>query len=181
MYVKLYQNILNCSRDRASFTFFRIWTSAKPWPMTNSTWQSLWLDLVNINVYATFHQYILFHSVQMIAPFSLFQNLDLGIASTDAKICYLQSLWLDLVNINVYAKLYQNIPNCSRVMGIFRKLIWDGHTNSQTDRDENTNWSWADNPKTKEQELLFLSMAHFLISWSHLWSFIKLSCTVQEL
>ena len=34
----------------------------------------------------------------------------------------LQSLVLDLANINVYAKVYQNIPNGLRVVGIFRKL-----------------------------------------------------------
>ena len=34
----------------------------------------------------------------------------------------LQSLGLDLVNINVSAKFYQNMPNGSRVMGIFGKL-----------------------------------------------------------
>ena len=32
--------------------FFRIWSSAKPWPMKNVSSQSLGLDLVNINVYA---------------------------------------------------------------------------------------------------------------------------------
>ena len=43
--------------------------------------QSLGLDLVNINVYAI----KIFHSVQEIRPFSLFQNLALGKASTDDK------------------------------------------------------------------------------------------------
>ena len=42
----------------------------------------------------------IFHSVQEIAPLSLFQNLELGKASTNEK-CHLQSLGLDLVNINV--------------------------------------------------------------------------------
>ena len=36
-----------------------------------------------------------------------------------------QSLVLDLVNIDVYAKVYQNIPNGLRVIDIFRFLSWD--------------------------------------------------------
>ena len=36
-----------------------------------------------------------------------------------------QSLMLDLVNIYVYAKVYQNIPNGLRVIDIFRKLTVD--------------------------------------------------------
>ena len=105
----------------------------------------------------------IFHSVQEIAPLSLFQNLELGKASTNEKCHFaiswarscqyqclrnslskystqfkrkghfhflriwrsakprpvinviLQFLELDLVNINVSAKLYQNIPNGLRV------------------------------------------------------------------
>ena len=110
---------------------------------------------------------IIFHSVQEIAPVSLFQNLELGKASTKekchfaiswARSCQYQCLrkslskystqfkrqgnfhffriWssakprpmlnvisqscgLDLVNINVYAKIYQNIPLSSRDRAIF--------------------------------------------------------------
>ena len=36
-------------------------------------------------------------------------------------------------------------------------------------------------PELKEQEFSFLPVTHILISWPHSWSFIKLSCTVQEL
>ena len=36
-----------------------------------------------------------------------------------------QSCWLDVVNINVYAKVYQNIPNGFRVIDIFRELSGD--------------------------------------------------------
>ena len=52
----------------------------------------------------------IFHSVQEKGPFSLFQNLELGKASADGKNVISQSLGLDLVNINVYAKVYQNVP-----------------------------------------------------------------------
>ena len=60
----------------------------------------------------------IFHSVQEIGPFSLFQNLELGKASTDENVIS-QSLGQDLVNINVYAKVYQNIPLSSRDRAIF--------------------------------------------------------------
>ena len=60
----------------------------------------------------------IFLTAQEIGPFSLFQNLELGKASTDDK-CHSQSLGLDLVNINVYAKVYQNIPLSSRDRAIF--------------------------------------------------------------
>ena len=54
-------------------------------------------------------------------PFSLFQNLELGKTSTDEKKKedISQSLGLDLVNINVYAEVYQNIPLSSRDKAIF--------------------------------------------------------------
>ena len=52
---------------------------------------------------------IIFHSVQEIAPLSLFQNLELGKASTK-KIVISQSFGLDLGNISVNATVYQNIP-----------------------------------------------------------------------
>ena len=45
----------------------------------------------------------IFFTVLEIGPFSLFQNLELGKASTDKK-CQFAISWLHLVNINVYAK-----------------------------------------------------------------------------
>ena len=56
----------------------------------------------------------IFHSVQEIGPFSLFQNMALGKASTMINVI-LQFLELYLVNINVSAKFYQNIPDGLRV------------------------------------------------------------------
>ena len=79
-YAKFYQNIPKGSRDRASFTFFRIWTLAKPRPNPNIIWQFHWLHLVNINVYAEFHHSILHSSTDSsIFTFSEFgarQSLD---------------------------------------------------------------------------------------------------------
>ena len=60
----------------------------------------------------------IFHSVQEIGPFSLFQNLELG-ETRSMKNDISQSLGLDLVNINVYAEVYQNIPLSSRDKAIF--------------------------------------------------------------
>ena len=59
-----------------------------------------------------------FFTVQEIWPFSLFQNLELCKASTDRNVSS-QSLGLDLLNTNVYAKIYQNIPLSSRDRAIF--------------------------------------------------------------
>ena len=61
---------------------------------------------------------IIFHSVQEIGPFSLFQNLELA-KPRPMKNVISQSLGLDLVNINVYAKVYQNIPLSLRDRAIF--------------------------------------------------------------
>ena len=60
----------------------------------------------------------IFHSNQEIAPLSLFQNLELGKASTDENVIS-QSLGLDLVHINVYAKFHHNILISSRDSAIF--------------------------------------------------------------
>ena len=49
----------------------------------------------------------IFHSVQDIGPFSLFQNLELD---KTMKNDISQSLGLNLNNINVYTEVYQNIP-----------------------------------------------------------------------
>ena len=69
---------------------------------------------------------IIFHWVQEIGPFSSFfiQNLELGKTSTDDK-SHFAPLGLDLVNINMYAQVCQNIPNGLRVFGHFRELSGD--------------------------------------------------------
>ena len=55
-------------------------------------------------------------------PFSLFKNLELGKASTDKNVNS-HSLGLDLININVYAKVCQNIPLSSRDRAIFTRPL----------------------------------------------------------
>ena len=87
----------------------------------------------NINVSAKFYQNI---PNGLRVKFHYFQNLNLGKTSTNPK-CHLTISWatscqyrpmknvishsvgLDLVNINVYAKVYQNIPLSSRDRAIF--------------------------------------------------------------
>ena len=88
--------------------------------MINVILQFLELDLVNINVSAKFYQNI---PNGLRVNFHCFQNLNLGknrpiIMSFDYLMGYImsisQSLGLDLVNINVYVKVYQDIPIRSR-------------------------------------------------------------------
>ena len=113
MYAKFHHNIPVSSRDRAIFTFFRIWSSAKPRPMKNVISQSFGLDLVNINVYAKVNQNI---------PLSLrdrtiFTFSEFGARQSCRTMInvILQFLELDLVNIKVSAKFCQNIQKGIRV------------------------------------------------------------------
>ena len=61
----------------------------------------------------------IFHSVQAIGPFSLFFRIWSSAKPQPMKNVISQSLGLDLVSINVYAKVYQNIPLSSRDKAIF--------------------------------------------------------------
>ena len=62
----------------------------------------------------------IFHSVQEIGPFSFFCFTIWSSAKPRSmKNVISQSLGLDLVNINVYAKVYHNIPLSSRERAIF--------------------------------------------------------------
>ena len=56
----------------------------------------------------------IFHSVQGIGPFSLFQNLALSKASTDDE-CHIAIPWARSFNTKLSAKFYQNFPNGLRV------------------------------------------------------------------
>ena len=59
----------------------------------------------------------IFHSVQEIGPFSLFRIWS-SAKPRPMKNVISQSLGLDLVNTNVYAKVYQNIPSVQEI-GLF--------------------------------------------------------------
>ena len=57
MYMQNFITIFHSVQEIGPFSlFFRIWSSAKPRPMTNVISQSLRLDLVNINVYSKVYQ-----------------------------------------------------------------------------------------------------------------------------
>ena len=95
IYGKCYQNIPLSLRDRAIFTFFRIWRSAKPRPMINVILQLLDLDLVNINMSAKIYQSIQnglrvnFHCFQKSEPR---QNLDQSQMSFDYLMDFIMSV-----------------------------------------------------------------------------------------
>ena len=86
--------------------------------MTNATG----LHLVNVNGYAKFHHNIPLGSrdnaIFTFSEFGPWHSLD----RQQMSFC------------NLLARVYQNIPSGLRVIGVFRKLILDGHTTSQTDR-----------------------------------------------
>ena len=113
-----------------SLTFFRMFTSAKPQPISKVIWQSHGVHIVNINVKAKFHHNIPLRSRDSaIITFSKFgarQSLDqwkMSFRNLSGYILsismFTQSLWLYLVNINVYATVYQNISLSLRDRAIF--------------------------------------------------------------
>ena len=113
VYAEVYQNIPLSSSDKAIFTFLRIWRSAKPRPMINVILQQSHFfsefepqqklnqsqmsfdNLIGyiLSISMCMPNFItIFHSAQEIAPLSLFQNLELGKASTDEK-CHFAISW----------------------------------------------------------------------------------------
>ena len=108
-----YPNIPYGPRIMGNFHVFTHWTSAKPRPMDNGILQSLGLDLVSINGHAKLF-IKLFHKVQEIGPFSLFQNLNLGKSSTD-EIWHLKNSRIE--SINTLSK------SSNRSLGKFKILV----------------------------------------------------------
>ena len=103
VYVKFHHNILYSSRDRVIFTFFTIWSSAKPRPIKMSV-RNVLGKILSISMFT--QKFIkIFHSVQEIEPFSLFQNLALGKASTDDK-CHFAIPWPRSFQHQIVCKLY---------------------------------------------------------------------------
>ena len=66
---------------------------------------------------------IIVHSVQEIGPFSLFFRIWSSVKPRPMKNVISQCLELEIVNINVYAKVYQNIPLSSRDRAKFTSLV----------------------------------------------------------
>ena len=75
-----------------------------------------------------------------------------------------QSLWIDLVNINVYAKVYQNIPLSSRERAIF------------------TFSEFGPRQRLGQSQMTFDNLLGYILSISlRMHNFIKIFQTVQEL
>ena len=145
MYAKFHHSIPLSSNDRAILTFseFGARQNLDRWKMTYHNLLG-WILIISMFTQKTIK---IFHSVQELRPFSLFQNLALGKASTDDKchfaiVSHFFRIWtlaktqpisnviwqshgVHLVNTNVYAKFYQTIPNGLRVIGIFHEQARD--------------------------------------------------------
>ena len=123
----LFQNLaLSKATNKCHFAIVSLFSEFEPWQKLNQS-QVSFDNLMGyiLSISTCMKNFItIFHSVQEIAPLSLFQNLELGKASTNEKVTS-QSLGLDLVKINVYAKVYHNIPLSSRDRAIFTFFrIW---------------------------------------------------------
>ena len=95
-------------RFKSCFTFFSEFE-----PRQNLEQSQMLFDNLNgyiLSIPMCMQNFItIFHLVQEIGPFSLFQNLELGKTSTDMTFCNL--FGLDLVNINVYAEVLSKYSN----------------------------------------------------------------------
>ena len=99
-------NIPLSSRDRAIFTFTEF-GARQSLDRRKKSFPNLLGYILLISMFT--QKFVkIFHSVQEIWLFSLFRNLALGKDSTNVIS---QSLGQDVININAYAKFYQNIPN----------------------------------------------------------------------
>ena len=122
VYAKCYQNIPKGSRDRASFTFSFLefeprQTSTNP-NLTISwatPYQYHCVCKISAHYSSQFNKYGIFHF------FRIWNSAKPRPMKNDNS----QSLRLDFVNIIVYAKVYQNIPNGLRVIDILRELSRD--------------------------------------------------------
>ena len=91
MYAKFHQNVPKGSRDRASFTFFSEFEPRLKLDQSQMSFENLMSYILSISM--CMQNFItIFHSVQEIGPFSLFQNLELGKAPTDEK-CHFAIFW----------------------------------------------------------------------------------------
>ena len=129
---KFYQNIPHGRRDRTSFPFSEF-GHRQSLDQDRSVSLFKYSDLgEKLSMSMCLQNFIkLFHMVQEIGPVLLFQNSDLGKASTKINGIW-QYLGLDHVNIIVFAKFDQNIPNGSGVMASFanwQRTDYFGHRN----------------------------------------------------
>ena len=86
MHIKMFQKL-----EGSDSLVFRIWSSAKPRPIKMSVCNFLG-KILSTSMFTKKKKFKIFHSVQEIEPFSLFQYLALGKASTDDK-CHFAIPW----------------------------------------------------------------------------------------
>ena len=90
VYAEVYQNIPLSSRDEAIFTFSEF-ESRQKLNQSQVSFDNIMGYILSISM--CMQNFItVFHSVQEIAPLSLFQNLELGKASTNEK-CHFAISW----------------------------------------------------------------------------------------
>ena len=92
VYANFYQNIQKVSKDSASFTVFSEFETRQRLGQSQMTFDNLLHYILSITMCMQTFIPILFHSVEEIGPFSHFQNLELGKASTGDK-CHFAISW----------------------------------------------------------------------------------------
>ena len=108
-FIKIYQKFQGIGP--VSF-FFRIWTSAKPRPIPNIIWHLIGY-ILSISMW-TQNFITIFFTVLEVGPFHFFRIWHSAKPRPTINVI-LQFLGLDLFNIKLSAKFYQNIPNSLRV------------------------------------------------------------------
>ena len=123
MYAKCHHNIPLSLSDRTVFTFFRFWSSAKLQPMKKCHFAISWPRSCQ---YQCLRKSLSKYSIQFKRKgyfhfFKIWRSVKLRPMINVIS----QPLGLDFVNINAYAKFYQNIPNGLRVIYIFHEQVGD--------------------------------------------------------
>ena len=107
--------------DKCHFAIVSLFSEFEPRQKLNQSQMSFDnLMGYNLSISMCVQNFItIFHSVQEIAPLSLFFRIWSSAKPRPVKDVISQSLGLDLVYINVYATVYQNIPFSLRDRAIF--------------------------------------------------------------
>ena len=112
---KCYQNIPKASRDRVRLTFFSEFEPRQNLDQSPMAFDNLLGYILSISM--CMQNFItIFHSVQEIGPFSLFQHLELGKASTDDK-CQFAISWARSYQ---YQCVCKSLSKYSKWFGIYR-------------------------------------------------------------
>ena len=120
----LFQNLalgIASTDDKCHVAIVSLFSGFEPWQKLNQSQKSV-DNLMGyiLSISMCMQNFItIFHSVQEIAPLSFFFRIWSSSKPRPTKTVVSQSLWLDLVNINVYAIVYQKIPLSLRDRVIF--------------------------------------------------------------